>query len=243
MARDGLLFPWIAKINHRFQTPANATIVSGCLACILAFFFSLDALAEMVAIGTLSAFTIVCCSILFLRYEQPCGFWKKYLPLPSLIFLIVLFSLATSFCIVYQGPIALSVILGVIALGFSASLIFFPKAPVIENAFRTPLVPFVPLLGIYCNIFMAINLDGWTFLRFLIWLIIGLIIYFSYSRKHSFLNGQTIEESSLRVVEMQSQLEEQEKQGEQVKLEDQKDIERSKTEDSIESLENIPLDD
>jgi len=51
--------------------------------------------------------------------------------------------------------------------------------------FKTPLVPLVPILGILFNGYMMYKLGIWNWVRLVVWLIIGLVVYFSYSRKHS----------------------------------------------------------
>jgi APA family basic amino acid/polyamine antiporter len=57
--------------------------------------------------------------------------------------------------------------------------------PELKRPFRTPLVPLVPILSIlFCSL-LIVSLSGWTLLRLIVWLIIGLAIYFSYGRKHS----------------------------------------------------------
>ena len=61
-----------------------------------------------------------------------------------------------------------------------------PNAP---RAFKTPWVPLVPILGICTCLFMMVFLPGDTWLRLLIWLAIGLVIYFVYSHKHSKLGN------------------------------------------------------
>src|SRR5260370_15751321 len=59
----------------------------------------------------------------------------------------------------------------------------------IPRPFKTPLVPLVPILGILCNLLMMFGL-GWTnWARLIVWLVIGLAIYFYYSRHHSKLQG------------------------------------------------------
>jgi APA family basic amino acid/polyamine antiporter len=64
-------------------------------------------------------------------------------------------------------------------------LILRKRMPDAPRAFRTPWVPVVPILGIIsCGVMMA-ALPGDTWLRLIIWLAIGLAIYFGYSRKHS----------------------------------------------------------
>ncbi len=60
--------------------------------------------------------------------------------------------------------------------------------PNLERRFRTPLVPFVPIMGIIVCLFMLIGLGLVTFLVSLAWFAIGLIIYFTYSVKHSLLH-------------------------------------------------------
>ncbi|XP_068083130.1 cationic amino acid transporter 2 isoform X2 [Anabrus simplex] len=71
MATDGLIFRFLARIHPRSQTPIIATLLSGLLAAIMATIFDLDQLIDMMSIGTLLAYTIVCISVLILRYEEP----------------------------------------------------------------------------------------------------------------------------------------------------------------------------
>ena len=72
MSRDGLLPNWISRVNQRFKTPVIATAITCILSSLLAFFFDIDTLADMVSIGTLLAFTIVCVCVVLLRYKtQP----------------------------------------------------------------------------------------------------------------------------------------------------------------------------
>jgi basic amino acid/polyamine antiporter, APA family len=57
--------------------------------------------------------------------------------------------------------------------------------PHLERPFRTPLVPLVPILSILFSGFLIVNLGPWTQVRLIVWMIIGLVIYFTYSRHHS----------------------------------------------------------
>ncbi|MBI5766310.1 MAG: amino acid permease [Verrucomicrobia bacterium] len=131
MANDGLLPAVFAKTHPRFQTPYVTQIVTGLLACIIAGVLPLALLGELVNIGTLFAFVIVCAAIIVLRRRRP------DLPRP----------------------------------------------------FKTPLVPLIPLLGALVCLAQMVALPGDTWLRLVIWMVIGLAIYFGYSRHRSKLNN------------------------------------------------------
>ncbi len=120
MARDGLLPPVFGKVHPKFGTPYVSTIVTGLVAAVIAGMFPIGLLGELVSIGTLLAFVIVCGGIIVLRRKQP------DLPRP----------------------------------------------------FRTPMVPLVPILGILTCLGMMALLPKDTWLRLIIWLAIGLAIYF-----------------------------------------------------------------
>jgi APA family basic amino acid/polyamine antiporter len=130
MARDGLLPPVFGRVHPTFRTPYVSTIVTGLVAALIAGLFPIGLLGELVSIGTLLAFVIVCGGIIVLRRTQP------DLPRP----------------------------------------------------FRTPAVPLVPILGILICGYMMYGLPGDTWLRLIIWMALGLAIYFVYGRRHSALN-------------------------------------------------------
>jgi len=71
MARDGLLPPVFGKVHPRFRTPYVTTILTGSIAALISGFFPIDILGELVSIGTLFAFCIVCGGTLVLRYRRP----------------------------------------------------------------------------------------------------------------------------------------------------------------------------
>ncbi len=129
MSRDGLLPAVFGKVHPKFRTPYIATIITGLVAAVIAGFFPIGLLGELVSIGTLLAFVIVCGGILVLRYRQP------DLPRP----------------------------------------------------FRTPWVPVVPVLGILICGYMMYGLPKDTWLRLLIWMALGLAIYFLYGKRNSTL--------------------------------------------------------
>ena len=135
MSRDGLLPPVFGKVHPRFQTPYVTTIVTGIVAALVAGFFPIGLLGELVSIGTLLAFVIVCFGVMVLRY----------------------------------------------------------KRPNIPRPFRTPLVPVVPILGILICGYMMRGLPGDTWIRLIVWMILGLLIYFAYGMRNSRIGRGTAE--------------------------------------------------
>jgi APA family basic amino acid/polyamine antiporter len=71
MARDKMLPPAVAVINPRFKTPLRTTMVTGVAVAILALIVPLNNLLNLVNIGTLIAFTVVCAGVLYLRHRKP----------------------------------------------------------------------------------------------------------------------------------------------------------------------------
>jgi APA family basic amino acid/polyamine antiporter len=128
MARDGLIpQSFFGAVHPRFRTPHKATILTGVIVAAVAALFPLKLLADLVNIGTLMAFVIVCAAVMVMRRTNP------DLPRP----------------------------------------------------FRTPWVPVVPILGMLSNLLMMLYLGWENWLRLAVWLAIGLVIYFSYGKRHS----------------------------------------------------------
>jgi APA family basic amino acid/polyamine antiporter len=127
MSKDGLLPPIFAKVHPKFQTPYVTTIATGAVAAVVAGIFPIGLLGELVSIGTLLAFVIVCFGVWVLRR----------------------------------------------------------RSPDLARPFKTPMVPLVPILGILICGYMMSALPADTWIRLLVWMAIGLAIYFGYSRSHS----------------------------------------------------------
>ncbi|HKD61999.1 MAG TPA: amino acid permease [Terracidiphilus sp.] len=99
MSRDGLLWGWVGKLHPRFCTPYITSIVVGCLAAFLAAFFPITLLGELVSLGTLLAFTIVCLGVWVLRTRRPDlprPFRTPMVPLVPILGMIVSLSLMLS---------------------------------------------------------------------------------------------------------------------------------------------------
>ena len=127
MSRDGLLPKWFTKVHPKYKTPHRPTVIIGVITAIISGFTPISEVAELVNIGTLSAFVLICSSIIVLR----------------------------------------------------------KKRPDLERKFKTPLVPFIPLIGICFSLYLIVSLPKITWIRFVVWMLIGLVVYISYGKNKS----------------------------------------------------------
>jgi APA family basic amino acid/polyamine antiporter len=127
MSKDGLLPAKFSAVHPRFQTPWLATVLTGTLAMFVAGLFPIGLLGELVSIGTLLAFAIVCAGIFVLRFTHP----------------------------------------------------------EIKRPFRTPLFWLVSPLGVAACLYLMSGLPRDTWARLIVWMAVGFVIYFGYSRRHS----------------------------------------------------------
>lgn len=129
IARDGLIPKSFGKISAKTNTPLRIVISSGVVTSFLAGFMPIHNIAELVNIGTLSAFSVVCVGVMVLRYTHPD----------------------------------------------------------LNRPFRTPFSPLIPALGFIFCIYLMLSLSALTWIFFGFWTGIGLVFYFFYGRKHSYL--------------------------------------------------------
>uniref|UniRef100_A0A8C5G6V7 Cationic amino acid transporter 2-like n=1 Tax=Gouania willdenowi TaxID=441366 RepID=A0A8C5G6V7_GOUWI len=210
MARDGLLFQALSKLSHR-QSPVIATLVSGVVAAIMALLFDLKALVDMMSIGTLFAYTLVAICILVLRYacvifppSQATTRTSKNVSLltVSIIFVAVVLSLFISgavgslLALHWWSLLCLSVI--TLLLVVIITLILRQPQSTTKAAFMVPFVPLLPILSTFVNIYLMVQLGSDTWVRYAVWMAVGLIIYFGYGVQHS-VQKQRLQNAKTRV--------------------------------------------
>jgi len=194
MSRDGLFFPIFGKLNPKTGVPTVGVIIVGTFTATVALFIPIGALADFISLGSLYAFTMVDCSMIYFRYSV-----NRKQSIISLILLLafVLLCGSLSLCLTLQPSITLgaativAIVLGVAAV--AVVLVFaikLEKRDVSDLKFTCPLVPFVPMLGILVNVFMMASRSPLTYYSFLIWFAIGLGIYFFWGSSHSALRGR-----------------------------------------------------
>jgi len=195
MSRDGLLPKFFSSLHSKSNEPYISTLFAGGVIILLTLFLSPDlGLIDVVCIGTLLTFTIVNTGVLKLREKVPEAPSSDKLRYYLLLYIIG--SLIVGFLSKY--------LLDYIAIGLA--ILFIPfilicyhfyrylPYPIVftKRNFLTPLVPLVPLVGITTNIYFIISVDGqWGIYIFVMWLVIGMILYVFYSMRYSIERRQS----------------------------------------------------
>ncbi len=199
MSRDGLLPPSFSKIHPRFKTPYFSTIMTGILVAIPSLFMNLTEVTDLTSIGTLFAFILVSGGVLVLQ-----GSWKKNdIPANEKGFQVPYFNSRYFLPFIWTGVLCalffwnrqeinaftsasfdLSVFLHLLFSQFPV-LIFIIAAVILTWYGIRRELSLIPVLGLLTNFYLMAQLGVTNWLRFLVWLAIGLVIFFSYGRRHS----------------------------------------------------------
>lgn len=190
MSRDGLLPKAFSRVHKKYGTPSFATIVTGFVVAIPALFMNLTEVTDLTSIGTLFAFVLVCGGVLLLpKREAGEGKPKFQIPYINSRYIVpVLFIVGA--IIFWKNFIGL--------FDFSDGWhVFKDKLPfflfvilsiALTIASAVKKLTLIPVLGLASCFYLMTELGYSNWMRFLGWLVVGLIIYFFYSRHHSNLN-------------------------------------------------------
>jgi amino acid transporter len=195
MSRDGLLPKIFSSIHPKFRTPWFSTILTGFMVAIPALFMNLSEVTDLSVIGTLFAFTIVCAGVL-VKDKEFAG-QQRFVPyINSQIIAPVLFILVAGGLLYFNGEAVQKFFTDYTSSEESA---FYHKIPyfafIIFSVIMTALcvikrLTLIPVLGIMFCTYLMTELGITNWIRFGIWLAIGLVVYFLYGYSHSKLNNQ-----------------------------------------------------
>jgi len=192
MSRDGLLPKAFSRIHPKYKTPTFATIITGLFVAIPALFLNLTEVTDLTSIGTLFAFVLVCGGVLLLpkreageaapKFKIPYINSQFIVPVLFIVGVIIfwknflgLFDFSAGWEIVKEKlPFYLFVLLSI-----GLTIASFAKK-----------LSLIPVLGLASCFYLMTELGFTNWMRFLIWLVIGLFVYFLYSRHHSKLNKE-----------------------------------------------------
>lgn len=196
MSRDGLLPQIFSSIHPRFRTPWFSTIITGIVVAIPALFMNLTEVTDLGVIGTLFAFTLVCGGILF--KDKEFGREGRYAPYISARYIAPLLFLIVIGLLYYYNPNFLGEFMTVTPKddetwfgGFSYKIpyIVFTIFSVVMVALAfLKRFSLIPLLGVMSCTYLMTELGIINWMRFGIWLAVGLVIYFLYGYWNSKLH-------------------------------------------------------
>jgi amino acid transporter len=190
MSRDGLLPKRFSKIHPKYKTPSFATIVVGFVVAIPALFMNLTMVTDLCSIGTLFAFVLVCGGVLVLQnkpdvergsFRTPymnAGFVLPFVCFGALVYFYSSNDLFNYFQFESWAAFGQKI----------PSLIFWLFALFLTVVSVPKKLSLIPCLGLLSCLYMMSEIPLQNWIYFGIWLLIGLVIYFTYSRKHSKLN-------------------------------------------------------
>jgi amino acid transporter len=199
MSRDGLLPKAFSKIHKRFKTPSFSTIIAGILVAIPSLFMNLTEVTDLTSIGTLFAFILVSGGVLVLdnghsaKEESVLGSGFRIPYINSRYFLPLLW-IAVAVLVYYLNPQQIEKFTSVLNPAAGVSGILRLEFPVIIFIIVAVVMTFfsiwkqfslIPVLGLLTNFYLMAQLGITNWLRFLVWLAIGLILFFTYGIKHS----------------------------------------------------------
>ncbi len=199
MSRDGLLPKVFSSIHPKFNTPWFATIITGIVVAIPALFMNLTEVTDLASIGTLFAFVVVCAGVLFKDKEfKESG--ARYVPYINAQFLLPVILVVVGFVINYFSPTFYSDLITITpaegesmlgAFSHKIPMIFFVVISAILVFFSlTKKLSLIPILGLLSCLYLMTELGVTNWIRFGVWLLVGMVIYFMYGYRNSHLNRQ-----------------------------------------------------
>lgn len=189
MSRDGLLPAAFSKIHPKYKTPGFSTWIACILVAVPAMFLNITVVTDLTSIGTLFAFVLVCSGVLILdvkkpelerKFKIPYANAAVFLPILSMLGLgLTLYFLPNYFADMFKEPFVEKL----------PVYVFLAGVLVLNYFSIRHKLSLIPVLGTLCCLYLMSEIDHLSWMRFGIWLAIGLLIYFGYSFRRSTLNA------------------------------------------------------
>jgi len=196
MSRDGLLPPIFSRLHPRYRTPWFSTLIAGIIVAVPSLFMNLTEVTDLTSIGTLFAFMLVSGGVLILDRREPGNplhekafrvpYFNSRWWLPAIWVLVIIIIAWNQEEITLNGS-------GLFNEPWDTfrhripNLIFYLFAFLITILAVIKKWSAIPVLGLLTNGYLIAQLGITNWLRFLVWLAIGLVLYFVYGSKHSLL--------------------------------------------------------
>ncbi|MBC7874056.1 MAG: amino acid permease [Ferruginibacter sp.] len=183
MSRDGLLPKIFSRIHPKYGTPSFSTILTGFVVAIPALFLNLNEVLSLTSIGTLFAFVMVCGGILVLQQRKDRPESKFKVPYVNAQFIYPALVIAAVILIVTNVPSHFQK--DIFTKDTWPMAAFWLIALIMAVLSFTKKLSLLPVLGMISCFYLMAQETHKVWMRFLIWLVIGLVIYFLYSYRHS----------------------------------------------------------
>ncbi len=192
MSRDGLLPPVFSKIHPKYRTPSFSTILTGAVVAIPALFLNMNVVIDLTSVGTLFAFVLVCGGVLRMSlYDNPPQSKFKVPYINSRFIMPVLFVASAVLLWVYHGETLTGFF--TIPEGSAWDVIrtripyiaFFILALVVTVLSVWKKLSLIPVLGMLACSYLLCESGTSNWERFLLWLLVGFIVYFAYGYRNS----------------------------------------------------------
>lgn len=196
MSRDGLLPPAFSRIHPKFKTPSFATLVTGFVVAVPSLFMNLTEVTDLTSIGTLFAFVVVCGGVLILGQQKNRPRGRFTVPFLGSRYLLLPLVILTFYLHVRYNPVYWESFLHIRGdsglfyglLERFPMVLFAGTSLILVWYSLTRNISLIPVLGLLSCLFLMTELGHLNWLRFLIWLGAGLVVYFGYSIRRSHLN-------------------------------------------------------
>lgn len=194
MSRDGLMWKKFATIHPKYKTPSFATIVTGVVVAIPALFLKMDFFVDLTSVGTFFAFILVCAGVLYMDHagiSKKSKFKVPYINGKYLVGIGFIVGLILSYIYGKESFSEWTTIGAAnVLLHESLVIVFWLTWFVLSVLAFKYNFSLLPVIGILINLYLMSELGASNWFIFILWLIVGLVIYFMYGFKNSKLRQE-----------------------------------------------------